>query len=93
MATASDLFYDISEFLCKYCDAADVVIRVEMDFQVEPFALDLIRHVRDPDNLFDTSGDVQLQLPEDEAAFVRSKADDYYKITQTWDDKQINTTR
>lgn len=92
MATASDLFYDISECLCKYCDAPDVVIRVKMDLRVEPFALELVRHVRDPDNLFDTSGDVRLQLPDDEAAFVRSKADAYYAITQTWDDKQLDTT-
>jgi hypothetical protein len=48
--------------------------------------------VRDPDNLFDTSGDVKLQLPQGEAAFVRSKAEEYHAITQTWEDKQIDTT-
>ena len=92
MATASDLFDDISELLSRYCDAPDVVIRVDMDFTTEPFALKLIRHVRDPDNLFDNSGDVQLHLSQDEAAFVRSKAEEYFAITQTWEDKQINTT-
>lgn len=92
MTTASELFNHISEFLFKYCDRPDVIIQVDLDFTVEPFTLKIIRHVCDPDNLFDTSGDVPLSLPEPEAVFVRSKAEEYYALTLQWENAQLNTT-
>ncbi len=90
--SSTAVFDDLAEFLCKYCDRPDVVIKVEMNFLPEPFTLKVVRHIRDPENLFDRSGNVELQLPTADFAFVKAKAVEYIAIMQQWENKQVTST-
>jgi hypothetical protein len=60
MATPAQLFDDIAKTLFCYCDAPEVVVRVEMEFARSPFEVSIVRHIRDPNDLFNKSGDTVL---------------------------------
>jgi hypothetical protein len=61
---SAKLLNDMAEQLSGYCDQPDVVVVVEMDFTPSPPSLRLIRHIRDPKNLFDRSKDTLISLPK-----------------------------
>jgi hypothetical protein len=92
MATPAELFDEIAETLFGYCDAPEVVIRVEMEFERDPFELSVIRHIRDPGNIFDDSGDSELALPEDQMAAIRARVRDYFETSKVWKDKLLCST-
>jgi hypothetical protein len=92
MATPAELFDQITEMLYGYCDAPEVVIRVEMEFDSNPFGLAVIRHIRDSDHLFDNSRDRELALPEDQMAAIRARVRDYFEISKGWKDRLLRTT-
>lgn len=92
MPTPAELFDQITAILYGYCDTPEVSIRVEMMFDREPLGLSVIRHIHDPDNLFDTSRDSDLRLPDDQLSAVRARVQEYYEISQGWKDQLLNTT-
>src|SRR5262245_20780354 len=92
MATPAELFDQITEMLCGYCDAPEVVIRVEMEFDRDPFMLAVVRHIRDPDNVFDRSRDSELALPDDQLAEIRERVQEYFEISKGWKGTLVRTT-
>ncbi|MDR3402645.1 MAG: hypothetical protein P4L99_09115 [Chthoniobacter sp.] len=58
------LLNDMAEQLYAYCDQPDVVVVVEMDFTQDAPSIRVIRHIRDPGNLFDRSKDPLVSLPK-----------------------------
>lgn len=74
MASPLELFDQISAILCGYCDAPEVIIRVVMEFDHEPFTLSVVRHLRDPDILFNHSDDSAVLLPVDQLEAIRARS-------------------
>jgi hypothetical protein len=52
----------------------------------------VIRHIHDPDNLFDNSRDSELALPEDQLAAIRASMQEYHEISNSWKDRLLRTT-
>jgi hypothetical protein len=92
MATSAELFDEIARTLFRYCDAPEVVIRVEMEVVGNRLEVSVARHVRDPNNVFDNRGDTALALPKDRMTVIRAKAHDYFDLSRGWEDKLLRTT-
>lgn len=92
MATPAELFDEIAKGLFGYCDAPEVVIRVEMQFANNPIGVSVVRHIRDPNHLFDKSRDTALALPEDQMTVIRAKVQDYFNLSKEWKDRLLGTT-
>jgi hypothetical protein len=84
MATSAELFDEIARTLFRYCDAPEVVIRVEMEVVGNRLEVSVVRHVRDPNNVFDNRGDTALALPKDRMTVIRAKAHDYFDLSRGW---------
>jgi hypothetical protein len=95
MATQVDVFDELAKNLSPYSDAPEVVIRVEMEFANSPYGVStvsVVRHIHDPDNIFDRSRDTELALAENEREMVRSKVQEYFEISKGWKDRLVRTT-
>jgi hypothetical protein len=95
MATQADVFDELAKALSPYCDAPEVVIRIEMEFARDPYAVStvsVVRHFHDPNNIFDRSRDTELALAENEWVLVRSNVQEYLEISKGWKDRLIRTT-
>jgi hypothetical protein len=92
MATSAELFDEIAKTLFRYSDAPEVVIRVEMEVVGNRLEVFVVRHVRDPNDLFDNSGDTALALPKDQMTVIRAKAHDYFDLSRGREDKLLRTT-
>jgi hypothetical protein len=92
MATPAELSDQIAAMLYGCCDAPEVVIRVEMKFDREPFGLSVIRHIRDPENLFDNTRDSELALQEDQLVAVRARVQEYFEISKGWERGLLRTS-
>jgi hypothetical protein len=92
MATPAELFDEIAKAMFGYCDAPDVVIRVEMQFASNPIEVSVVRHIRDPNDIFDNSRDVALALPENQMTAVAAKVQKYFDISKGWEDRLLRTT-
>jgi hypothetical protein len=63
-----------------------------MEFDREPFGLSVVRHIRDPDNLFDKSRDTELPVPEDQLVAIRARVEEYFEVSKGWKNKLLDTT-
>lgn len=71
------LLDDMARRLRVYCDEPDVVIQVEMDFAGRSPSVSVVRHVRDPANLFDRSKDKEISLCEADLDAIESLVGEY----------------
>jgi hypothetical protein len=92
MATSAELFDEIAKTLFRYCDTPEVVIRAEMEVVGNRLEVTLVRHVRDPNNVFDNSGDTALALPKDQMTVIMAKAHDYFDLSRGRKDRLLRTT-
>ncbi len=92
MPTPTEIFDEIEEILKKYCDAPDVVVKVKITFSLTTFALEIIRHLHDANDVFDRSRDTQLLLSESDAALLRTKAQAYFEFFERDPKKPLSTT-
>lgn len=89
-------FYDLAETLDR--EAADrsgqesIVIRIEMDFKVVPFHAQVIRHIRDPENLFDRSRDQEVVLSPGAERRLQEQVAKYQNACVNWGDDVESTT-
>jgi hypothetical protein len=92
MTTTAELFDEIAKTVVRYCDAPEVVIRVEMEFAGHRLGVSVVRHIRNPNDVFDNSGDTTLALPKGQMTVIRAKAQDYFDISRGWEGRQLRTT-
>ncbi len=92
MTTPKEIFDSLTSELCRYCDEPDVVIRIHMNVIDEHIGVTVIRHVRDPNKLFDTSRDAALSLSDDQLAMVKSKTELYFELSRDWEQTLLSTT-
>lgn len=77
------IFDDIASVFDVQCHPPDVVVRVKMDFTQSSPSVSVIRHVRNPEKLFDTSEDTPFPLTQAEQTRLEDLARRYYELMPT----------
>ncbi len=92
LKTPKEIFDSLGSELCGYCDRPDVVIRIHMTIVNEQIGIEVIKHVRDPEKLFDNSRDVALSLSDDQRVTLEAKMQLFFELSQAWENPLRSAT-